>query len=167
MFVSVSVGMGLLAGSTRTFTVVGKCDIRDTIAETTKTLKASILMVTGKCLCLIDWMLHFFFSGYINVIVVTSSVDSGVIVDVVFPLTSSTFKLIITRKCLESFCSRFLETLKQGCFECIHGDRLSPLPKKLCRDEKRTSYSEGKELKSSPERLPVTVSSASLNQNRA
>ncbi|CAF2134201.1 hypothetical protein YC2023_033719 [Brassica napus] len=43
--------MGLLAGSTvtlltiiwRTFTVVGKCDIRDTIAETTKTLKASIL----------------------------------------------------------------------------------------------------------------------------
>ncbi|KAG5388562.1 hypothetical protein IGI04_030103 [Brassica rapa subsp. trilocularis] len=47
--------MGLLAGSTvalltiiwRTFTVVGKCDIRDTIAETTKTLKASILKMFG------------------------------------------------------------------------------------------------------------------------
>ncbi|CAN7017626.1 hypothetical protein Bca4012_032924 [Brassica carinata] len=43
--------MGLLAGSTvtlltiiwRTCTVVGKCDIHDTIAEITKTLKASIL----------------------------------------------------------------------------------------------------------------------------
>ena len=52
-------------------------------------------------------------------------------------------------------------------FECIHGDPLSPLPKKLCRDEKRTGYSDGKELKSSPERLPVTVSSSSLHQNRA
>ena len=106
--------MGLLAGSTvtlltiiwRTCTVVGKCDIHDTIAEITKTLKASILKVTGKCLC--DWMLHFFSLTYINVIVVTSFVDFGVNVDVwticlfivVFSLTSSTFNLIITRKWL-------------------------------------------------------------------
>ncbi|KAH0936574.1 hypothetical protein HID58_013691 [Brassica napus] len=69
--------MGLLAGSTvtlltiiwRTFTVVGKCDIRDTIAETTKTLKASILKVTGKfwcyCRCLDHMLIHRSFPSHV------------------------------------------------------------------------------------------------------
>ncbi|WZZ61966.1 hypothetical protein YC2023_062073 [Brassica napus] len=77
VFVSVSVGMGLLAGSTvtllsiiwRTCTVVGKCNIRDTIAVNNQDTRSFHLK------------------------------DSGVSVDVwticlfivVFPLTSSTF----------------------------------------------------------------------------
>ena len=115
VFVSVSVGMGLLAGSTvtllsiiwRTCKVVGKCNIRDTIAVNNQDTRTFHLKGNEKVLMSYWLDASFFLLTYITVIVVTSvSVDSGVSVDVwtmclfivVFPLTSSTFLIWHNKK---------------------------------------------------------------------